>query len=241
LLTLLGWRLHRVQRRSAVRDHARDIERRGEERLRALVRHSSDVVAVIDASSRIQWIAESVERVLGHDAARLTGRPLSDLVHLDDVHRALRFLRHALEHENAIERESLRLRTSTGAFRQVELMAENRLADPLVAGILLNLRDVSQRIALEEQLRHQAFHDTLTSLANRALFEDRLTQALARERRHDGTMAVLFIDLDDFKTSTTASAMPSVTRCCRPSPGGWSTCCARRTRRAGSAATSSRS
>jgi diguanylate cyclase (GGDEF)-like protein/PAS domain S-box-containing protein len=200
LLALLGWRLHRVQRRAAVREHARGVERRGEERLRALVRHSSDVVAVIDASSRVQWVAESVERVLGHHAAAITGRPLSDLVHPDDAHRAMRFLQHALEHEHAIERESLRLRTSTGAFRHVELMAENRLADPLVDGILINLRDVSQRIALEEQLRHQAFHDTLTGLANRALFEDRLTQALARERRHDGTMAVLFVDLDDFKT-----------------------------------------
>jgi diguanylate cyclase (GGDEF)-like protein len=65
--------------------------------------------------------------------------------------------------------------------------------------VLLNLRDVRERKALEDQLRHRAFHDELTGLANRALFEDRLTHALARARRHDGRVAVLFFDLDDFK------------------------------------------
>ena len=80
------------------------------------------------------------------------------------------------------------------------MIAHNHIGDPLIDGILLNFRDVSERVALEEQLRHQAFHDDLTGLANRALFEDRLTLALSRGRRHDGRLAVIFVDLDDFKT-----------------------------------------
>jgi diguanylate cyclase (GGDEF)-like protein/PAS domain S-box-containing protein len=200
LLMLLGWRLHRLQRWTALADHARGLERRGDERLRALVRHSTDIVAVIDGASRIRWIAESVERVLGYESATLVGRRLSDLVHAEDAHRAMHFLGHAVAGESRVDRESLRLRTASGDYRHVELLAENRLADPVIDGILLNLRDVSQRLALEEQLRHQAFHDTLTGLANRALFEDRLTRALARQRRHGGGMAVMFVDLDDFKT-----------------------------------------
>jgi diguanylate cyclase (GGDEF)-like protein/PAS domain S-box-containing protein len=181
-------------------EQARGVERRGEERLRALVRHSTDIVAVIDASSRIRWIAESVERVLGYESTTLTGRHLSDLVHPEDARRALHFVSQAVAGESRIARESLRLLAASGDYRHVELLAENRLADPLIDGVLLNLRDVSQRLALEEQLRHQAFHDALTGLANRALFEDRLTQARARERRRGGRMAVMFVDLDDFKT-----------------------------------------
>ena len=94
----------------------------------------------------------------------------------------------------------MRLRAADGEYRAVEVIAHNHIGDPLIDGILLNLRDVSERVALEEQLRHQAFHDDLTGLANRALFEDRLTLALARGRRHDGQLAVIFVDLDDFKT-----------------------------------------
>ena len=67
-------------------------------------------------------------------------------------------------------------------------------------GVLLSMRDVSDRKALEDELRHQAFHDSLTGLANRALFEDRLVHCLAGARRHGRPAAILFLDLDDFKT-----------------------------------------
>jgi diguanylate cyclase (GGDEF)-like protein len=82
----------------------------------------------------------------------------------------------------------------------VETVAENRYADPAVDGLVLNMRDISERKAFEDELRHQAFHDSLTGLANRALYEDRLQHALAGSLRAPHSLAVLFLDLDDFKT-----------------------------------------
>jgi diguanylate cyclase (GGDEF)-like protein len=76
----------------------------------------------------------------------------------------------------------------------------NLLDEPAVSGVVVNYRDITARKALEEQLRHQAFHDALTALPNRALFADRLAHALARSRRSPRRLAVLFVDLDDFKT-----------------------------------------
>ena len=64
---------------------------------------------------------------------------------------------------------------------------------------MLNARDVTERKALEAEIVHRAFHDPLTDLANRALFFDRLEHAIDRERRNGGSVAVLMIDLDDFK------------------------------------------
>ena len=200
LLCLLGWRMHRIQRRSAVAEQGRDAERRGEERLHALVRHSSDVVAVVDDTSQVRWIAESVRGALGYDAADIVGARLTDYVHADDVVAATRFLEKAALRLGRAGSLSVRLRAADGGYRAVEVIAHNHLGDPLIDGILLNFRDVSERVALEEQLRYQAFHDDLTGLANRALFEDRLTLALSRRRRHDGQLAVVFVDLDDFKT-----------------------------------------
>src|SRR5205085_3268130 len=68
-----------------------------------------------------------------------------------------------------------------------------------VAGVVLNTRDVSERKALEDELRARAWHDALTGLANRALFSDRVEHALARSGRREASIAVLFLDIDDFK------------------------------------------
>ena len=77
LLCLLGWRMHAIQRRSEGAEQARDAERRGEARLHALVRHSSDVVAVVDGTSQVRWVAESVRGALGYAPADVVGARLT--------------------------------------------------------------------------------------------------------------------------------------------------------------------
>ena len=64
---------------------------------------------------------------------------------------------------------------------------------------MLNMRDISERKAFQDELEHQAFHDTLTGLPNRALFRNRVEHALVGRRRDQLPVAVLFLDLDDFK------------------------------------------
>ncbi len=73
------------------------------------------------------------------------------------------------------------------------------LEDPSVRGVVINAWDITERKALEEQLAHQAFHDPLTDLPNRSLFMNRLEHSLARTKRRGDMVAVLFMDLDNFK------------------------------------------
>ena len=93
----------------------------------------------------------------------------------------------------------LRIRDADDDWRYVELILTNLLDDPDVAGMVATARDIAQRKAFEAELIQQAFHDPLTGLPNRALFVDRLEQARVRSARRQGNVAVLFVDLDNFK------------------------------------------
>ena len=92
------------------------------------------------------------------------------------------------------------LRHRDGTWLQFEVQYTDLVHDEHVHGIVLNSRDVSERKAFEEQLAHQAFHDPVTNLANRALFADRVQHAVRRSLRGGALVGVMFIDLDDFKT-----------------------------------------
>jgi diguanylate cyclase (GGDEF)-like protein/PAS domain S-box-containing protein len=166
--------------------------RHGEERFRALVQHSSDVVALVDRDGVVGWLSDSVTRVLDLRRDTLLGGPLERM--LDVVSSAL--LRDTIADLDgeAFGIRTLELRTAAG--RPIEATITNLLDVPSVQGLVCNIRDVTEERALQEQLAHQAFHDSLTALANRALFADRVDHALRRRR---GGLAVLFLDLDGFK------------------------------------------
>ena len=83
----------------------------------------------------------------------------------------------------------------------LEAVGSNLTADPAVNGLALNLRDISERKALEERLREQAYRDPLTGLANRNLFRDRVGHAITLARRERRSVAVMFLDLDNFKNT----------------------------------------
>ncbi|MCC7054928.1 MAG: EAL domain-containing protein [Gemmatimonadaceae bacterium] len=181
-------------RRSNARAHAES-----ETRFRSLVQHSTDLITIIDGADTIRYVSPAINRVFGYEIADMEGKPLRDLVHTDDVVPMLGFLADAAKPGSKAATTHWRMLSASGAWCRVENVAVNLLADPTVGGVVLTTRDVSHRVALEEQLVHRAFHDELTGLANRALFTNRVEQALLRASRDGRRTAVLFLDLDDFK------------------------------------------
>ncbi|HET7685463.1 MAG TPA: EAL domain-containing protein, partial [Candidatus Limnocylindria bacterium] len=158
--------------------------------------------AILAVDGTTLYESPAVSRVLGYRPDELTERNGLDLVHPEDATYMSQLLTEIQGQPGAERGAELRLRRADGSWCHVEAVARNMLHDPAIRGIVINYRDVTQRHGLEEQLKHQAFHDPLTGLANRALFVDRLTHALARRRRRTGPtapLAVLFLDLDDFK------------------------------------------
>ncbi|HEX4866511.1 MAG TPA: EAL domain-containing protein [Acidimicrobiales bacterium] len=183
-------------------EQSRELQqRRGEARMQQLVRHSSDAVLIVGRDRIIRYQTPSVVRVLGYLAVDLDGQPVTRMVHHDDIGHFEHFLdslvQIAPEGSRTLE---VQLRRADESVIHSEVVGINLLDNPDVHGVVLSIRDVTGRRALQDQLRHQAFHDSLTGLANRALFADRVGHALDRVRRSDSiTPAVLFIDLDDFK------------------------------------------
>jgi diguanylate cyclase (GGDEF)-like protein/PAS domain S-box-containing protein len=175
--------------------------RESEERFRALIQNSSDVVAIVSADGVTRYVSPVVERVLGYKPENGIGlsafRP--PVVHPDDADRVRNVFARIMGSPGAEATVDFRLRHADGRWVQVEATTKNMLADPSIGGIVVNYRDITQRRTLEERLRHQAFHDPLTELPNRALFMNRLGHALARAERSKRAAAVLFLDLDNFK------------------------------------------
>ncbi|MFZ0383840.1 MAG: diguanylate cyclase, partial [Solirubrobacteraceae bacterium] len=180
---------------------AEEVHRRASEsRFSTLVQNSSDLITVLDAENKILYQSPSIERVLGYSAEEVIGGPFSELLHPDEQGRLLRRLTDGAGASGRDEVINCLLAHKDGSLRHFEILHTNLLDDSAVGGILLNGRDVSERKAFEEQLAHQAFHDPVTLLANRALFNERVRHATARAVREGLGMAVLFVDLDDFKT-----------------------------------------
>jgi diguanylate cyclase (GGDEF)-like protein/PAS domain S-box-containing protein len=176
---------------------SQEVTRRNSETyFRTLVLNTSDVIAIVDEDDRIRYVSPSAQSVLGGDPV---GVQLSDIVHPADRTR-LRDLLAAVRSGHGPE-QGLDFRALDS--REAELMLEMRCrdlrADQTVAGLVITMRDVTERRRLERDLTHQAFHDSLTGLANRVLYANRLEHALARGARDGSQVGVLFIDLDDFK------------------------------------------
>ena len=174
-------------------------ERRSEARFQTLVQNASDVILIARPDTTITYQTPSSMRTLGYEPGSLEGVPFTQLVHPDDQEQALAVFAGVGFRGGSSVTAQWRILHHDGSWHHVEVIATNLLSDETVEGIVLTLRDVSERRSLEEELKHQAFHDGLSGLANRALFRDRLDHALDRAARSKASLAVLFLDLDDFK------------------------------------------
>jgi diguanylate cyclase (GGDEF)-like protein/PAS domain S-box-containing protein len=168
-------------------------------RLAALVEHASDLVCVADEVGRVIYASPAVARVLNLSASELEGTPVFDLVHPDDRENLIGKMQEIVNTPGISPSLEARVAHADGGWRHMEVVTTNLLNNPAVSGIVINARDITERVEVAAQLEEKAFHDELTGLPNRSLLLERLADALHRASRHDRMVGVLFLDLDRFK------------------------------------------
>ena len=167
--------------------------RHHEQLFRSLVQHASEIT-LITAGGQIRYASPALERILGLEPADAVGQAVLEWVHPDDrahVEEALTAMR---REPGATVTYQARVRHRDGSWRWLQMITTNLVEDPAVKGVITNARDITENHQYQELLRFQAAHDPLTRLANRTLFNERINAA-----GHDEDMAVLLLDLDDFK------------------------------------------
>jgi PAS domain S-box-containing protein len=141
------------------RSRAEEDRRRSQERFRALVENSSDGIALLDAAGYVHYSSPAISRILGYSADEIAGMNVFSLVHPDDVMESRRrFASTKINPASWVGAPDLRFRHSDGTWRYLEITRTNRLDDPAVRAIVVNVRDVTERRnALEtaDQLRRR--------------------------------------------------------------------------------------
>ena len=174
------------------------MRQRNEAYFRALVQDASDAIVIVDDHGTVKYATPSTTAIFGEVA--VVGKRVWDLVADKDrdglARTFMRLRERARSGPRVVEERITRL---DGRTVHIQARCSDLRAEPSVAGLVITLRDVTGQHELEDELKHRAFHDALTGLPNRLLFQDRITQQVAVAKRTGMITGVLFMDLDDFK------------------------------------------
>jgi diguanylate cyclase (GGDEF)-like protein/PAS domain S-box-containing protein len=170
-----------------------------EARFRAIFDHSAAGIALLDANGTIIEANQALHNFLGYDGDAIRGRTAATFLPAEDAETARLIKKEVVQGTRPSATSEYRFVRRDGQLSWGTLTV-SRAAGTNATRLIAIVQDVTERKRLEAQLAHQAYHDPLTELANRSLFRDRVEHALARASRHCERVAVLFLDLDDFKT-----------------------------------------
>ncbi len=182
------------------RKRAEEALRESEARFRAMAEQSADWIWSIDTHGRHVYSNQRGLDNLGYNTEEFRAMDLASLVHPDDVQLLRKTLENAVSARQGWQNIVLRWRHRNGSYRTFESNASALFSE---AGQLIGFqgvdRDITERRMAEARIEFLAHHDVLTGLPNRILLRDRFEHAMAVAERSRARVAMLFLDLDNFK------------------------------------------
>jgi diguanylate cyclase (GGDEF)-like protein/PAS domain S-box-containing protein len=170
--------------------------RRSEAYFRSLIENGTEVITILDPDGTVRYESPTLERVLGYTPEALVGRNAFDFVHPDDREHAQAALQRRLEIPGMGPALEIRFHHRDGSWRWLEVRSNNLLANPHIAGLVINSHDITDRKRAEERLVYLSLHDALTGAYNRGYFEEEMARA---EVGRVFPVSLIVVDVDGLK------------------------------------------
>ena len=198
--TLIARGINALNRRGHAPIHLATAKGNSDEEIfRAITENVDDLIAVLDTDGRRIYNSPSYHKIFRKEALGVGSCSFNE-IHPEDRERIKAVFRRTVE-TGIGERSEFRFLLEDGSIRHIESRGNVvHDASGKVSKVVVVSRDVTERMKIEEKLRHLSYHDMLTGLPNRLLFSDRLKQAIAAAKRDKiHKLSLMFMDLDDFK------------------------------------------
>lgn len=184
----------------SLQKRAEDALKQSEERSRTIIDSITDAYYEVDLRGNLLLFNDAFLKLFGRSREEMQGIPFKRYVDKKRADAAFRVFSQVWRTGKPLDKMEWEIINRTGEARQVELSVSlARDAEGRPKGFRGIMSDVTARLKAEEAIRRQAFHDSLTNLANRILFNDRLAMAVKRAKRAQKRVAVMLLDLDYFK------------------------------------------
>lgn len=170
-----------------------------EERLRALHRNASEIVAILDERGLFVYEASSASLILGYQTKELIGKPLAGFLSPEEHPNAHKFLGKLLAEPDIKTTMEFAVRHADGTWREFEFVGKNFLQEPAIGGLVVNMRDISERKRLMAALERLSETDSLTGLLNRRGFKKLAGHMFEQARRSRRPLTIVMMDIDHFK------------------------------------------
>ncbi len=176
------------------------------EKLQTLIENSSEVIVVFDINGILRYASNSAPRILGYGPEEVIGKYVFDFVHPSDKPKLLNLFAESIEGKIQELKIEFRVMHKDGSWRYVATMAKNMLNNPVINGTVINMYDITEKKMAEEKASYYEFHDPLTKLPNRELFQNSVDAEIKKYKssrrkneKQEYLFAIMCLGLDKFK------------------------------------------